>query len=297
MHSLLLAIALMGMGFSPAQEAEKPMLEGKLIVEDKTISLTHAYAFKHDNAEGLRDNAKEVTIILADREIPPLAVENYFARHELVQKGKLLGISLEVDPAKKEAFKGNLLYPPKRENISLHSFTIFNREEHGFTDLKVEKGWISGTVRMTEPDEIHGFEPDDYPKSYRYEATFRARILTPPPVTATLTGEKARNSPQAKTVIAFQTAGKKGDMAATRRLAAPETLQKWDEMEKKIGKQQYLQMWKESWKQEPPVATFRKQITKVVVRGDRATLITRGKGMTGSIPLTRQNGVWKLSEY
>jgi hypothetical protein len=291
----LLMLALSALPL-PALAQEGPTITGTLTVEDQNIPLTHVYAFKHDNAEGTRDNPKAITILLADRETTHDALEFFFHRHQRVHAGKLRGIVLEVDPAKKESFTGNLLYPPKRENLSLFSFTITNSEDHRFTDLKVTNGWISGTVRLAKDETIEGITPDDYPKSFRYEATFRTRILTPLPVTATLTGEQARSCPQAKASLAFHAAGKRGDMTATRKLATPETLQKWDAMEKQVGKAEYLKMWKEFWKHQPSTEAFRKTIVKVVVRGDRAALITKEQGTTGTQNLVRRNGRWVMAD-
>jgi hypothetical protein len=279
-----------------AQEAAKPGIEGQLLVEGKTIPFTHVYAYKHDNAEGIYDSAKIIKILLADSAVPPNTLHSVFRPMELVRQGKLHGILLEVDPAKSEGFSGRLLYEWKDKNIPAPSFTVLNHEEHRFTDFKFADGWVSGTVRMTKPDEHGSFEVDGKPVTYQYNATFRVKVEAPPPVTATLTGEKARSSPLVKPILAYHAAGKRGDMAAIRKIAPPEMLQRFEEMKKQMGEKEAMKMFREFWKNAPPTETLRKQITKIVVRGDRASVIVKEKDGTSWMTLVRQNGVWKLTD-
>jgi hypothetical protein len=172
----------------------------------------------------------------------------------------------------------------------------YDREEHRFTELKYAGGWLSGTVRTTKPAAISSFEAEDKPLTYQYQATFRVRVETPPPVTATLTGAQARSSPQVKVVMEYYAAGKRGDMAALRRLSPPEMFQRFEDMKKQVGEKEAAKMFNEFWKQQPAPEIYRKMVTKVVVRGDLATIVIKEKDGTSWLTMKRQNGVWKLTD-
>lgn len=279
-----------------AQNAPTPQCEGSLMVEGKTFALTHVAAFKHDNVEGIYDNAKAVKILLADVDIPPGTLASTFRAAEMVRQGKLHGVMLEVDPAKSGGHSGRILHTFASDTVPTVFFTVLNRDDHRFTNLKLSGDWLSGTVRMTKPAEHSGFKTDDKPITYQYQATFQVRVETPPPVTATLTGAQARNSPQVKAAMEYYAAGKRGDMATLRRLAPPEMLLRFDDMKKQLGEEQAMKQFREFWKQSPAPEAYRKQISKVVVRGNQASVIIKEQGGASWLKLTRQNGVWKLTD-
>ncbi|HMB28663.1 MAG TPA: hypothetical protein VKS99_11185, partial [Blastocatellia bacterium] len=48
---------------------------GSLRVNEKNITLHHAYAHLHDNAEGLLDKTERFRVLFTDREVPPNALD------------------------------------------------------------------------------------------------------------------------------------------------------------------------------------------------------------------------------
>src|SRR5262245_29242644 len=73
---------------------------GTLQVNEKKITLRHAYAHLRDNTEGLLDHPKELRVLLTDREVPPETLVGiaFLPVTELARQGKAQGLLFEMDP-------------------------------------------------------------------------------------------------------------------------------------------------------------------------------------------------------
>src|SRR5262245_43810513 len=88
---------------------------GALQVNEKKITLRHAYAHLRDNAEGLLDHPKELRVLLTDREVSQDALVGiaFLPVTELARQGQAQGLLFELDPDKPNEVVMTLLYPPK----------------------------------------------------------------------------------------------------------------------------------------------------------------------------------------
>ena len=151
-----------------ADAIDEGVAKGSLVVDGRTIALTHAYTHRHDNEEGLLDGP-ELRILLADRELPhTLLAGVYTARlDELARKGGVQGVLLRVDPRKLTGgVRGVLLMAEKNPGKSLTSFSFSGGG--GFRKLTVGNNRVLG--------EAHHQSLRGGP-AFEYSATFSAPLF------------------------------------------------------------------------------------------------------------------------
>ena len=112
-------------------------------------------------------------------------------------------------------------------------------------------------------------------------------------MTAILTGEKARISPQANAAIVFMTASRQS-LEAMKKTITSETITYLDKVRKELGEAEFAKMWKQSLNFLPSAKSYKKQIFRVVVRGEEASVIAKEDGGNSWQRLRKQNGVWKV---
>jgi hypothetical protein len=276
-----------------AQKTGAGTAEGELKVGEQAFALRFAYALEIDDVEGQRLSGpqKSLQLQLTAVELPPDAVGDGVRCAELVRAGKLHAVEIRMDPAKKTMFAGTIyhqLHPEEPPTLSIT--TSGNSSTYQLSDLKVERDRVSGTALMPEPENWVRFRDGAEPISFQYRVTFSAPIRRQPPVTAILTGVKAQQSPQVKALLAFEAACRKGDLALARRLAGPGFAKGLDAALKEQGQPAVLKLFRTMM---PDGKTRLKQVTRVIVRGDRATIVSReSKEITGYQKVVRKGNAW-----
>lgn len=261
---------------------------GDLTVDGQKVPLTHAYALRQDNAEGLMDGA-ELRLLLADREVAPdlLAGAMLGGLDQLARQDGIRGVLLRMTADRRpETVHGTILYPPRDPQMSLPFFTqtgkggTFKRFELG--DKRVV-GEVEGAL-----DTQGAFGGA---AAYGYRASFSAPIFEDLPVTADLKGKSARESAPARAFLDFEKILRAGDLEKLRAALTPARWRETQAHLAQIGEAQFKAMTREMV---PPTATRERQIERVIVRGDRATVIYRESGAKGFSSLVKDGGGWKV---
>lgn len=289
--------AVLALAVAPtlAQKPYAGTATGVLTVDGKPIPIKYAYVVEVDNVEeaGLLMSGprKSMVIVLSDRTLPLASVCDrnapYSDRHSPAQMiepqtrgvaDKMYGILLKIEPGKANPFEAQLLYP----NHDSISFSVEGTQyPDRVTEMKREGGVLSGTC--VSAMQATGLEKG--PKKYQYRATFRAPILTEPPVTQTLEGADALRSAPVAAIKAYGEAGKKGDVETLRKLTATTHLVY-------LTSKSYIESLKSF-----EVAKLPEQVKRVVIRGNTATVVVVSEQPSYSQVLMRlmqEQGDWKL---
>lgn len=260
-------------------------------VGEKEVSLRYAYAIEEAPELRFPDAPKgEFDLILVDNPVNQAELDCRSLLIHRVRKGELHGILLVFDPAKKCAHRGNLLYEKQSLFFSILELGPNDNElrekgqEHLFEgSLTPER--IAGKVWMPKEyqSEIAGPEPT----RFRYEATVETPIRRPGPITATLTGKAARQSPQAKALFAFCKAVRAGSVAG---MQASGVTAQMAVLTGPDGKE-ILQAIRQG-APDPAKLT----VSKVIVHGNMAILQGRaGKDGNMTMKCLREGRLWKIS--
>jgi hypothetical protein len=262
---------------------------GELVLDGEKIPLTHAYALRQDDTEGLMDGP-ELRILLADRELstdllagPVLGDLDQRARQGGV-KGVLLRVAADRRP---ESVNGTILHAPPDPQQSLPFFTR-SGQGGGFTRFELGDKRVVGEVEE-KPDAEAGFPGVPV---YGYRASFSAPIFEDRKVTANLQGKEARQSAPAKAFLAFEKVLREGDLQKIRAAVSPSRWRETEQFIAMVGEAQFKAQVREMV---PPTATREKQIERVVVRENRATVIYKEAGARGFTVLVKDGGTWKIS--
>ena len=275
----MLVVMSLALSIAQAYAIDEGVAKGSLVAADRTITLTHSYAHRHDNAEGLLDGP-ELRILLADREIPhTLLAGVYTARlDELARKGEVQGVLLMVDPRKPAAgMRGVLLMAEKRPGRSLTSFS-FSGGDGGFRRLQIGNNRVLGDTHHESTRSAPAFE---------YSATFSAPLFREEPVSDRLSGARAMESAPFKVFAAYTKALGAGDLDVARRLATPENFREIDTLIAQAGRPAALKMFREM-----SVAPGAKDKPQVFVRGKRALVVFRTGESRGAQSLVQAGGKW-----
>lgn len=288
-----IVVAFSAVTMAVAQQTPAGTAQGTLKVGTKAFTINRSYALMEDDVEGNRTTGpqKFLKIVLADAALTQDDVSDWFQLTQLSRQGKMHGIRFEYDPAKKELFGATIYYIPPSGQGSPQNISLMGKGvNHQIKDLKIVDGWVSGTALMVKPDKWMEFE-ESAPKTYTYKVTFRAPILNPEPVSATLTGKEAQESPHVAAVIALFTAAKEGDLEAVRRYSLPNPMM--EEFIKNEGEEKAKEMMKQTV---PDPKTFPAEVQKIVVRGKKATVISVDKEKTTTrMKLVQVGEDWKIA--
>lgn len=267
--------------------------KGTLTVGKRTFTLTRAYAQMEDDAEGPMPNGRKrnLVVLLADAEVSAEDAADFFRCARLAREDKLHGVMLQIDPDTKQMYLVQIMYMEGERSGSPPNISLMGKGlNHRLAGLSLAAGAISGLAEMPKPDEWTDFAEDAPKRTFQYRAAFNAPIRPPLPVTATLTGQAAQDSPQVATAVALFTALRAADMETVRRLATP------NPQIEQAYREQGVEKFKETAAEMvPDPAQFQKDVKKVIVRGDRerATILF---GDGNAMRLKREGDAWKITD-
>jgi len=270
-----LVLALLGLCLAlPALSQSAGKADGSYTVGDKTTNLTYAYAMAK---KGFFDETKEdVTVILSDVALSPSALADQFERMHMAADGKLHALELTVN-SEKQVTSGTLLH----EAFAKYQGSVSVAGMHQFDAKTFDGKTIAGRLSTSRPSDFQKI-------AFRYSATFEAPIYRKPP--PTMSGAAAKDSPQAKAVLAFYKAARSGDMAAVKKTMTAESAKVFDGPQAKEA----LDFLKAS---SPEPA--RAEIESVDVKGDKADVIVVVRSKDGKETSTMNvalvGGQWKVS--
>jgi len=259
-------------------------IQGFFQVNEQAVVLTQAYAHLHDNAEGLLGRPQELRILLVDREVPQeaLAGISLLAVEQMAKDGGVQGLLLKLDPNDQKRLEVTPLYSPAEPGQTLMTRTISAIGQKPPIKLKISRQRVSGAVEYFEARQS---ETGGMPR-LAYSLRFSAPLFHEMPVTARLTGQAAKNSPQMRVLLEKVRALEKGDFKSVQRLSTERAnrrnrafLAQTGPEAESLAKQAAAEM-KESTK----------RLQRVVVRGDRAVAIFAGKQWRSFV---REGGEWK----
>ncbi len=277
-------IVVMIHSFAPAPAIDPGVAEGSLQINQKKITLRHAYAHLHDNAEKLLDHPKELRLLLTDREVPPDALVGiaFLPVIDLAKQGRIQGLMFEMAPDNPNQVVMTLLYPPSQTGQFVIRETIGVTGEELFDDWSLTGQRVAGAIQRR--DEYESKRPD-FPE-ISYSVRFSAPVFNEPPVTADLKGKAALNCPQTRVLSAISTALIGGDFAAAHKLYTERANRRNEAvfaMDKTKAAQMARQTGAEMGKTIP-------KVQRVVERGDHAVVIFPGKQW---FTFVREGGEWK----
>jgi len=281
-------IFLAGVIFSSGSFAIDPgTASGTFKVDGDAVTLTHAYAHFHDNAEGWLDNKKEMRILVTDREVAEDALAGlnpFFTLSAMVRQGSLRGVLIRFDPAKTKSILVTVLYPPKDQGHALANKTITDSEKSPLENLLISELRVSASVNQSSEGNAElGWPAESY--SFR----FSAPLFREPAVTATLKDKQVLSSPQVKAILARAAAFIKGDLEKTRQLSTERSLREIENFMAQ-SKEEALKMMRASGKEIEQ--SVKKGKLRLIVRGDRAALMVDAKDGNSMYGLIRMDGNW-----
>ncbi|MBL8241277.1 MAG: hypothetical protein JNM66_27890 [Bryobacterales bacterium] len=239
---------------------------GKLILNGKTIPLTHVYARKAPDK--FEPKLTAVYVLAVDRELPPDVRADSDAIRDLQWEEKLNGVEIQFRDGgiNWSIFAAELRGAPSG-----------SRSPNPYT-LAVDGGRVRGTVKMEEPSKLGDLE---YYYEFSADAPIEVKVAPPPPTAADRAA--AVTSAPAKAYMALQTALMKGDKAAIMKAVDPAKAAAIDTPE-------FPQMLKMIQSMQPKNI----QVLRAKETGDAAVLDLSGNGgaEAGVIKLQKIDGNW-----
>jgi hypothetical protein len=258
----------------PARSQTAGKADGSYTVGGKTTRLTYAYAMAK---KGFFDETKEdVLVILSDVALSASALADQFERMKMAADGKLHALELTVNP-EKQVTSGTLLH----EAFARYQGSVSVAGMHQFDATTFDGKTIAGKLSTSRPSDFQKI-------AFQYAVTFEAPIYRKPP--PTMSGAAARESAQAKAVLAFYKAARSGDVAAIKKTMTAESAKVFDGPQAKEA----VDFLKAS-SPEPAKA----EIDSVDVKGDKAEVIVvvRSKDgkETSTMNVEKVAGQWKVA--
>jgi hypothetical protein len=268
----------------PEPAIDPGVASGSLHVNEKKITLRHAYAQLHDNAEGLLDETERFRVLVTDREVPQNSLDGiaFLPVMEMARQGKVQGLLFEMDPEYPNNVVMTLLFPPSGPGRFLIRQTIHVSGEELFKDWSLKGNRVVGAIERSG-----GREPglSDFP-AISYSIQFSAPVFNEPKISADLKGRAALDSPQARLLFAKADALAKGDFAAAQKVST-ERANRWNQAFLAGAKPDSLA------RQAAEMKKSLQKIQRVVERGDRAVVILPGKQWFSFV---REGGEWKSDD-
>ena len=287
--SALILIGLFGFTVPTCSFAIDPgTATGTLKIDNDSVTLTHAYAHLHDNAEGWLDTPKEMRILAADREVDQEALSGmnpFFTLSYMVRQGSVRGVLLRFDPGKPNTIIATVLYPPKDQKYALTNKKLSDREKSPLKKLIISDVRVSASLNQS----TDGNQELGWP-AVSYNFSFSAPLFKEPAVTATMKGKQALNSPQAKAVLAKAAAMAKGDLDKVKQLSTERMIRQIDMSMSQMSQEEAKNMMRESGLETE--RSVKKGKLRLIVRGDRASLIVEEKDGNVMFGFIRGNGNW-----
>lgn len=261
---------------------------GTLTIDQNAIVLKHAYAHLHDNAEEWLDTPKEMRILLTDREVPQEALAGlnpFFTLSEMLKQDKLRGVLLRFNPAAPDSVVIVVLYPPKNPSESLANMTLSDSGRGPIDRLMISDLRVSGAIKQhTVGNKASGWPAEDY------SARFSAPLFKELPVTADLKGKKALQSPQVVALLAKYAAMAKGDLKTVRQYSTDRSNREADAYLSQAGEDAMQMVEQKAVEQEQSI---KRGPLRLIVRGNRATLIVGAADCISMTGFVRDGGIWK----
>jgi hypothetical protein len=257
---------------------------GSLRVNEKNITLRHAYAHLHDNAEGLLDKTEKFRVLFTDREVPSNALDGiaFVPVMELAKQGRVQGVMFEMAPDDPNNVVMTLLLPPSGPGRLLIRQMISVDGEDLFTEWAMKDHRVVGAIERRGEREP-GLS--DFP-AISYSVKFDAPIFNEPEISSDLKGRAALDSPQARLLFEKADALAKGDFAAAQKVST-ERANRWNQAFLAGAKADSLA------KQAAEMKKSLQKIQRVVERGDRAVVILPNKQWFSFV---REGGEWKSDD-
>jgi hypothetical protein len=260
---------------------------GTLQADGDVVTLSHAYAQLHDNAEGWLDFNKEMRILVSDREVDQdtlAGLNPFFTLSAMVRQGSVRGVLIRFDPAKPKSILVTVLYPPKDQRNSLANRTISDSERSPLENLHISELRVSASVnRSSEGNAELGWLAESY--SFR----FSAPLFREAAVTATLKERQALNSPQVKAILARAAALQKCDIEKTKQYSTERFIREIEDFMAQ-SQEEARKMMRESGKDIEQ--SVKKGKLRLIVRGNRASLIVDAKDGKSMFGLIKKDGNW-----
>ncbi|MGH9754604.1 MAG: hypothetical protein ACREA2_17650, partial [Blastocatellia bacterium] len=180
----------------PEPAIDPGIARGSLRVNEKNITLRHAYAHLHDNAEGLLDETERFRVLVTDREVPLDVLHGiaFLPVMDLARQGRVQGLLFEMAPDDPNNVVVTLLFPPSGPGRVLIRQTINVSGEDLFKDWSLKGNRVVGAIERSGEREP-GLS--DFP-AISYSIRFSAPVFNEPQVSADLKGRAALDSPQAR---------------------------------------------------------------------------------------------------
>lgn len=279
---------------APVQSQERPAVKSELRVGEQTVQIHFGAALEVDDVEGIRLQGtpkKVLRVLLADSELAPAVAGSWSRCSQLAREDKLHAVELSIDPAKKEPFGGAVYYHIPGNDGALLSLK-FTAKNDGYEvkDLKISATEVSGVFQTLQPQDWPQLAEGAKPVQFEFTLPFRIPITHQPAVTGVITGPPALASAPVKAFLAYEAACRTGDIAGARALATVDATAEWDAILAK-SPAEFKKMLQAAM---PDTKTRSKQITRVVLRGDRATVIFKEDGGLGWQPLVKLGGKWLI---
>lgn len=262
--------AAFGLAAAPAFALDPGTASGRYADGETTLSLSHAIALELDNAEGFRDSARQVRVLLSDRAVPIGALYGlaFPPVWGLAKKDEVRGLLLSIDPEDRTSLVVTVFAPPE-PGFSFTTWTLSNSE--GLWErLSVEPTRIAGLLKADA--------------SERMTLEFRAPVFTDA-VEADLKGAAARTSEPVKVLIARADALRRGDMAAAAALSTPSAAETFRDPPPELLKM--------APRMAAELTRRLKAVDRVVIRRETAAVML-GEGEWAS--LARVDGAWKAAD-
>jgi len=131
-----LAFVLLPISFSATYALDPGTAKGIMHVGTETITLTHAYAQLHDNAEGLLDRPREMRILIVDRKVQQEALNGlvFLPVRAMAREDKVRGLLLTFAPHDRTNVVVTFLYPPgSPRRVAAHAVARAQRGGHEAT--------------------------------------------------------------------------------------------------------------------------------------------------------------------
>ncbi len=281
-----IGIAVLAAG-DTARATDPGTAQGTLKVNSTMVALTHAVAFRKDNAEGVLDNP-ELRIAVTDREIASDLLADLIPERleTLARDGKVRGLLWKLDArTPKQALQGTLLLPPGKPAESLIFFTRSNTAGI-FERFEIANNRVIGDAK-------HASEAKAEVAGYDYAISFTAPLLQDGKVTARPAGPLAVRHPAAQAYLGFQRALRTGDLEAARRFASPERIRQVHALRRQLGEAAFRQQVKQFV---PEEAGLVRTLRQVVVRTNVAVVVLQDRpdAPRSGETLRLVSGVWKL---
>jgi hypothetical protein len=268
--------------------AAPPSIAGTLEISGKPITVTHAYAHLHDNAEKLLSRPRELRLLFVDREVPPAMLEGiaFLPVDDLAIRGLVRGVLLKLDPRNPNDIVATLLEKPAESGQSLATLSLSVSGKQMLRDWKLTGDRVSGSFeRQDERSE----ELPDLPwlaSSVRFDLPIRRE----PPVTSDLKGAATRKSLQAQLLAASARALSRGDFAAAKALGTARANRRADMLLTQFPTEARVMARQAGAEMTKLLPT----ISRIVVRGDRAVAIFAGGKQWSTF--AREGGKWKIDD-